>query len=175
MEWVALAYHIPSGASKNRVYIWRKLREYGAGSLRPGFAVLPDSGENRRRLRELSRKLKELGGDGTLMTLRLLDEAGEAALLEQFARQAREGYGRAIADGLRALKSRPADRRELGKIGRELEEAAGRDHFGTGLTGELRGQLEELMQAAGEGLREFAGAAKGLLGEPAADEGGGKK
>ena len=91
MEWVALAYHIPSGASKNRVYIWRKLREYGAGSLRPGFAVLPDSGENRRRLRELSRKLKELGGDGTLMTLRLLDEADEAALLEQFARQAREG------------------------------------------------------------------------------------
>ena len=59
--------------------------------------------------------------------------------------------------------------------GRELEEAAGRDHFGTGLTGELRGQLEELMQAAGEGLREFAGAAKGLLGEPAADEGGGKR
>ena len=175
MEWVALAYHIPSGASKNRVYIWRKLREYGAGSLRPGFAVLPDSGENRRRLRELSRKLKELGGDGTLMTLRLLDEADETALLEQFARQAREGYGRAIADGLRALKSRPADRRELGKIGRELEEAAGRDHFGAGLTGELRGQLEELMQAAGEGLREFAGAAKGLLGEPAADEGGGKR
>ena len=123
MEWVALAYHIPSGASKNRVYIWRKLREYGAGSLRPGFAVLPDSGENRRRLRELSRKLKELGGDGTLMTLRLLDEADETALLEQFARQAREGYGRAIADG----------------------------------------------------LREFAGAAKGLLNEPAADEGGGKK
>ena len=82
MEWVALAYHIPSGASKNRVYIWRKLREYGAGSLRPGFAVLPDSGENRRRLRELSRKLTELGGDGTLMTLRLLDEADEAALLE---------------------------------------------------------------------------------------------
>ena len=175
MEWVALAYHIPSGASKNRVYIWRKLREYGAGSLRPGFAVLPDSGENRRRLRELSRKLKELGGDGTLMTLRLLDEADEAALLEQFARQAREGYGRAIADGLRALRSRPADRRELGKIGRELEEAAGRDHFGTGLTGELRGQLEELMQAAGEGLREFAGAAKGLLGEPGKDESGGKK
>ena len=28
------------------------------------------------------------------------------------------------------------------------------------------------MQAAGEGLREFAGAAKGLLGEPGKDEGG---
>ena len=31
------------------------------------------------------------------------------------------------------------------------------------------------MQAAGEGLREFAGAAKGLLGEPGKDESGGKK
>ena len=70
MEWVALAYYIPSGASKNRVYIWRKLREYGAGSLRPGFAVLPDSGENRRRLRELSRNdMEHLDLVGQLIVL----------------------------------------------------------------------------------------------------------
>ena len=30
LRWLALGYSVPINPSKNRVYVWRKLKEYGA-------------------------------------------------------------------------------------------------------------------------------------------------
>ena len=55
--------------------------------------------------------------------------------------------------------------RELGRLQRDLEQAQRQDYFHTGLTGELRGGLEQLLHAAGESVHEFADAFRELLDE----------
>lgn len=164
LYWVALSYHLPSESSKSRVYLWRKLRELGAENLRPGIAILPRTPENLRRMRQLLQKIREMGGEGTLTELRFLEEAAEAAMVEQFALQARQGYDRAIRRGMELMQKQP-DPRELSRLRKELEQARRQDYFHTGLTGELRSGLEQLVRAAGESVHEFAGAFRELLDE----------
>ena len=39
LRWLALGYSVPVNPSKNRVYVWRKLKEYGAEYFKQGVAV----------------------------------------------------------------------------------------------------------------------------------------
>ena len=118
MEWVGAGLSHPQrGEQKPGVHLAQAPGNTGRGACGPGFAVLPDSGGEPEAAAGAEPQADGAGRRRHADDAALLDEADEAALLEQFARQAREGYGRAIADGLRALRSRPADRRELGKIG----------------------------------------------------------
>ena len=41
IRWLALGYSVPVNPSKNRVYVWRKLKEYGAEYFKQGVALLP--------------------------------------------------------------------------------------------------------------------------------------
>ena len=36
VKWMGLGYNLPVNPSKNRVYVWRKLKEFGAEYLRQG-------------------------------------------------------------------------------------------------------------------------------------------
>ena len=150
LYWIALSYHLPSDSSKSRVYLWRKLREVGA--------------ENLRRMRQLLQKIREMDGEGTLAEMRFLEETAEQAMVEQFSAQARSGYDRVIRRGMELMQKKP-DSRELGRLQRDLEQAQRQDYFHTGLTGELRGGLEQLLHAAGESVHEFADAFRELLDE----------
>ena len=164
LYWIALSYHLPNDSSKSRVYLWRKLRELGAENLRPGIAVLPRTPENLRRMRQLLQKIREMDGEGTLAEMRFLEESAEQAMVEQFSAQARSGYDRVIRRGMELMQKKP-DSRELGRLQRDLEQAQRQDYFHTGLTGELRGGLEQLLHAAGESVHEFADAFRELLDE----------
>lgn len=163
--WVALSYNIPSDESKNRVYVWRKLRDMGAESFRPGVAILPQSEENLRRFRQLLRRIEGMGGSGALVELRFLEERTEREMVSQFDRQAQGGYSRAIAHGLELFqKDGPTtDRRELQRIERELRRARQNDYFGSGLTGELRRGLDLLLRTAGESLHDFGDTLRDIL------------
>ena len=46
IRWLALGYSVPVNPSKNRVYIWRKLKEYGAEYFKQGVAVLLNSAQS---------------------------------------------------------------------------------------------------------------------------------
>ena len=42
-RWIALGYNVPIEPSRNRVYVWRKLKEFGAEYFRPGVAILANT------------------------------------------------------------------------------------------------------------------------------------
>lgn len=105
-----------------------------------------------------------MDGEGTLAEMRFLEETAEQAMVEQFSAQARSGYDRVIRRGMELMQKKP-DSRELGRLQRDLEQAQRQDYFHTGLTGELRGGLEQLLHAAGESVHEFADAFRELLDE----------
>lgn len=108
-------------------------------------------------MRQLLQKIREMDGEGTLAEMRFLEETAEQAMVEQFSAQARSGYDRVIRRGMELMQKKP-DSRELGRLQRDLEQAQRQDYFHTGLTGELRGGLEQLLHAAGESVHEFADA-----------------
>ena len=85
-------------------------------------------------------------------------------MAQQFSGQARRGYDRVMRRGMDLMQKKP-DSRELGRLQRDLEQAQRQDYFHTGLTGELRGGLEQLLHAAGESVHEFADAFRELLDE----------
>lgn len=166
IKWVALAYNIPGGSSKSRVYVWRKLRDMGAKYFKSGVAILPQTGENIQRFRQLLRSIEEAGGSGTLVELRFLEEQAEQRMVQQFDEQARSGYGRVIAHGLelfRPERPAPAGQKELRRLERELRQAHENDYFGSGLTGELRRGLDLLMRSAGESIHAFEDTLREIL------------
>lgn len=83
-DWLALGYNIPPEPSKNRVYVWRKLKSYGARYFKQGVAVLPLNRENLERFQALRGKIHAMGGEATLVTMQFLYAAEELALMQQF-------------------------------------------------------------------------------------------
>lgn len=88
-EWIALSYSVPTSPSKIRVFVWRRLRSIGAQPLRPGMAVLPNSGENLTAFEALAEKIREFGGDATIIAMDFTNAAENADMRHRFS-QARE-------------------------------------------------------------------------------------
>lgn len=61
IRWLALGYSVPVNPSKNRVYVWRKLKEYGAEYFKQGVALLP---YNRQSYTKFKYPFCENSGDG---------------------------------------------------------------------------------------------------------------
>ena len=53
-KWLALGYSLPINPSRNRVYVWRKLKELGAEYFKQGVAILPGNKKNSARLARLA-------------------------------------------------------------------------------------------------------------------------
>lgn len=84
LNWLALGYNIPPDPSKNRVYVWRKLKSYGAEYFKQGVAVLPMNEENLSRFQALRGKIISMGGEATLVTMQFLYAAEERRLMQKF-------------------------------------------------------------------------------------------
>lgn len=61
-SWLSVSYNVPIQPSKNRVYIWRKLKEMGAEYLKHGVAVLPNTHRNLQNIRTLGGQNQGHGG-----------------------------------------------------------------------------------------------------------------
>ena len=59
IRWLALGYSVPVNPSKNRVYVWRKLKEYGAEYFKQGVALLPYNRQSYTRFKYLLGKIVE--------------------------------------------------------------------------------------------------------------------
>lgn len=91
-KWIALSYTLPIEPSKARVYVWRKLREFGAQSLRQGVALLPAQERCQKDLERLSQRILTMGGQAVLFEMTFLDAQQEKAMLESFEKQGQEDY-----------------------------------------------------------------------------------
>lgn len=97
--WLTMSYTLPINPTAKRVYVWRKLREMGAESLRQGVAVLPVSKENLLRLRELAGHIREMeGGRAVVAELRFLEEADNRQMVELFRHQSLSEYRELLLD-----------------------------------------------------------------------------
>ena len=88
-EWIALSYSVPTSPSKIRVFVWRRLRSIEAQALRPGMAILPNTSENFTAFSALAEKIREFGGDATIIAMDFTSNAENEDMRYRFS-QARE-------------------------------------------------------------------------------------
>lgn len=158
ITWLALGYNAPAQPSKNRVYVWRKLKECGAGYFRPGVAILPYSSGNMAQLRAIAQKIREMGGEAVLTEMRFCDARDEAETVQKFRKSSEKEYMDIMRDsrGLSALA--PPQRDELlKKLVKRYKKIRSRDFFSTrdslaqGLT-DLADDMERVAVGLGRSL-----------------------
>ena len=83
--WLLLITNLPGHNPTLRMRLWRSLKGVGAGSLRDGVYVLPDSGPARKVFEEHAKDIKEEGGSGARPPLgpRRKTDGGISALFDR--------------------------------------------------------------------------------------------
>jgi hypothetical protein len=134
--WLGLGYNVPVEPSKNRVYVWRKLKEFGAGYFKQGVAILPNTAQSMAKFQELAAKIRDMGGEATLVELRFFEPRDEAETVARFQRQSESEDQELIRDcavimvDIRRGLFPPSERSEhLRRIARRLGKVKSRDYF----------------------------------------------
>ena len=92
-NWVALGYRLSSLPSRNRVYVWRKLKELGAVYFESGVALLPLNDNTLARMRDLRADILRFGGSASLTSMEFLYPEDEEAAVQRFNESIRNDYG----------------------------------------------------------------------------------
>lgn len=150
-DWLLLITNLPGRNPTLRMRIWRALKAAGAGLMRDGVYVLPNSAAARRVLQEQGDEIKEGGGQAHIVSFNAETDEQNAGLAAMFDRSA--DYAEVI-EQLNALKRglarlREAEARQrLATLGREVAAIVARDFF----PGEPRKQMEGLLEDASAAL-----------------------
>lgn len=167
--WLALGYNVPVNPSKNRVYVWRKLKEYGAGYFKQGVAILPKSQQSLSQFRTLAAKIREMGGDATIAELKYLEASDEQRTIRQFREQSRSEYLNLMEDcaGLmdsirkNLLADHGAD--SIRKVLKRYTKVKNRDFFKSGPGADMAGLLDELAGDIAHSASELSRQLRSLL------------
>ncbi len=165
-HWLLLIYRVPQDPPGRRTYVWRQLRQLGAVYLQQAAVILPERVELRTTLEALSQRIREYGGEVSLLSTGSPDHGWENELLERF-NQARDAEYAEIIENVERFEDEM--RRERGKgrftyaqlediegesekLHRWLARVLARDFFGA----PQRGPAESALVAAQADLDAFA-------------------
>lgn len=131
-KWCILIISLPGQSGTPRMRVWRALKARGAGILRDGVYVLPESEETRAVLQEQVGNVQEAGGTAYLLT----DSSDESGLGTEFrslfdrTAEYDEWLAKVVelTDGLAGLDE-PEARRKEAQLRRDFEALAGTDYF----------------------------------------------
>jgi hypothetical protein len=139
--WLLLITNLPGRNATVRMRMWRALKSAGAGMMRDGAYVLPNSDRSRAVFDEQSVEIEEAGGLSHIVTFEATSPSQNESLLALFDRTAE--YVEVI-QSLEVLKKKLAKldelgaRQELTSATREVAAIVARDFF----PGEARKQME---------------------------------
>jgi len=145
--WLLLVTNLPGRNPTLRMRIWRAFKSAGAGLLRDGAYLLPNSERSREVLEEQGAEIKAAGGLVQVLSFDAESPEQNAELMALFDRT--EEYGEAI-QRLDALKRElakliePEARQRLASIVREVAAIVARDFF----PAEARKQMEAALADA---------------------------
>jgi hypothetical protein len=132
--WLLLLYELPSAKNTERVNLWRKLKKFGALSLKTSAYLLPDSPLHFERFQWLSQQIRDGGGDATLIRVAEIENLSYEAVTALFgeARAADyDGLQLAITELLKRKPKRPDEtfQAEVERLRIRFEEIRAIDFF----------------------------------------------
>ncbi|MDD3224616.1 MAG: chromate resistance protein ChrB [Clostridium sp.] len=92
INFLEFTYKIPSEPSKNRVHIWRSLKDLGAIYLQQGVTLLPYNDNLEKIFQDLRVEVNSLGGKSTLSKLSFLNQTDEDDIILEFKEQINKEY-----------------------------------------------------------------------------------
>lgn len=168
--WLGLGYNVPVNPSKKRVYVWRKLKEFGAGYFKQGVAILPKSPQSLAKFSGLTAKIREMGGEATLVEMRFLDPQDERETVARFQKQSEAEYRELLRDCASLLTSirenllGPAERSEhLRKMVKRYGKVKSRDYFRSRSGADLSAALDDLASDMARVTDEIGRQLRGIL------------
>ncbi|WRS26743.1 Chromate resistance protein ChrB [Oscillospiraceae bacterium MB08-C2-2] len=136
LKWVALGYNVPVNPSKNRVYVWRKLKEMGVAYFKQGVAVLPKNQKSIAAFRALAAKIRSMKGEASLIEITFLDPEDEQEFVSRFRLQSEGEYGELMRDCANLMESirhnlltDPALPDHIGRMIKRYTKVKQRDYF----------------------------------------------
>ena len=166
VQWCILIINLPGQSGTPRMRLWRAMKACGAGLLRDGVYVLPESKEARVLLQEQVVNVQKAGGTAYLLAYSPDDSHLEAEFRSLFDRNTdyADWLGQ-VGDLIRALASldEPEARRKESQLRRKFEGLISTDYF----PGEPKERAEQ-------GLKEMTDAINAHFSpdEPTAQTGG---
>ena len=164
-KWIGMGYNLPVNPSKNRVYVWRKLKEAGAVYYKQGVTVLPYQKDKLAFFLKLSERIREMGGEASIIEISFFDPADERELIRKFVEQSTEEYREMISDCMRLrdeLRSAPdqsiaqlKDEDTLRKMVNRYGRIRARDHFRLPISKEVdvgMKDIEEILKMSAQDL-----------------------
>ena len=156
VKWMGLGYNLPVNPSKNRVYVWRKLKEMGADYFKQGVAILPKNPVNLRAFGRLADKIRDLGGEATLIEIQFVDERDELRQIARFKEARRREYDEIITET-------PEQADQLKKLIKRYERVRARDFFGLGSGGVIEGDMRQIAELLRSSMDSFSAGLRRLL------------
>ena len=151
IRWLALGYSVPVNPSKNRVYIWRKLKEYGAEYFKQGVAILPYNRQSYTKLKHLQAKILEMGGEASIVEMKFLDPKDEREMVSRFRAQVLEQLRR----GEQAFTEDQSE--QVKRMIRRYSKARSRNHFGLSTAQDVEKGLYAIISVARRASAELSG------------------
>lgn len=149
-KWCILIISLPGQSGTPRMRIWRALKARGAGILRDGVYILPDSEENRAVLQDQVNAVREAGGRAYLLTYASDNLPLETEFRSLFDRSADYAEWQArvteLIDGQAAL-GEPEARRKQTQLRRDYESLANIDYFPGAAKAQAEKGLQQMTQA----------------------------
>lgn len=143
-RWIALVVTLPVDDPAGRMKILRTLETLGAGMLREGVYLLPESREHRHGLERLAGQVERIGGTAYLFAAETADEAQSRRLRALFDRSARYSELIKTVDGMQAafgVSDATAIAKVLAKLRSDFEAVRALDFFPSPLAGKADGVL----------------------------------
>src|SRR5437868_4775940 len=108
LSWLLLLYGLPTKSGAARLSLWRQLKRLGAVPLKTSAYVLPDRPELYESFQWLAQRVREQGGEATLVRAADVDGVTDAGLVEMFQRACAEEYAQIIEATLPLLPAKKA-------------------------------------------------------------------
>ena len=136
-NWLLLHYKLPNKPSALRVYIWRKLKRFGAVLLHEAVWVLPDLPRTAEQIQWLAAEIEEMGGNAFYWRANSLLTTQEDSIVRQFQEQVDKVYSALLKQ---LEKSKP----DLQEISQEYQRALSQDFFHSKLGLRVREKLTSM-------------------------------
>jgi hypothetical protein len=145
-SWLLLVTNLPGHVPTLRMRIWRGMKSAGAGSLRDGVYLLPNSDNSRKVLEEQATEIKTAGGLVQVLSFQAESAAQQTELVALFDRTTE--YAEAIQrlDALKGELARlgePEARQQLASVAREAATIVARDFFPAEPCKQMEGSLAD--------------------------------
>jgi hypothetical protein len=83
-RWLLLIHRVPQDPSSRRAYVWRQLKQLGALYLQQAAAILPDRTDTAANLESLAARIREFGGEVSLLSTTSPSEEWDLEIRSRF-------------------------------------------------------------------------------------------